>query len=59
MKRKIEISNEPKYFYCRNCGCLFEADKDDYKLVEGADEGIFAETSCPDCGQEVYKEVLM
>lgn len=58
MKRKIVVEDEPKLFYCRSCGCLFEADKDDYKLVEGADEGIFAATSCPDCGHEVYKEVL-
>lgn len=53
MKRKVIVEEEPKYFYCRFCGCLFEADKDDYKLVEGADEGIFAKTSCPDCGHEV------
>lgn len=59
MKRKIVVEDEPKLFYCRFCGCLFEADDDDYKLVEGADEGIFAATSCPDCGHEVYKEVLM
>lgn len=56
MKRKIEIPNEPKYFYCRSCGCLFEADRDDYKLVTEADKQI-AMTSCPDCGREVAKEV--
>lgn len=28
------------------------------RFIEGADEGIFAATSCPDCGHEVYKEVL-
>ena len=59
MKRKIVVEDEPKLFYCHFCGCLFEADDDDCKLVEGADEGIFAATSCPDCGHEVYKEVLM
>lgn len=58
MKRKIVVEEDPKLFYCHFCGCLFEADDDDYKLIEGADEGIFAATSCPDCGHEVYKEVL-
>lgn len=55
MKRKVIVEDEPKYFYCRSCGCLFEADKDDYKLVPEADKQI-AMTSCPDCGHEVYKE---
>ena len=36
MKRKIVVEDDLKYFYCRSCGCLFEADKDDYKLVSGA-----------------------
>ena len=58
MKRKIVVEDEPKLFYCRFCGCLFEADKDDYELVTEADKQI-AMTSCPDCGQEVAKEVLM
>lgn len=58
MKRKIVVEKETKCFYCRECGCLFEADKDDYKLVTEADKQI-AMTSCPDCGHEVYKEVLM
>ena len=57
MKRKIIVEDEPKLFYCRFRGCLFEAAKDDYELVEGADEGIFAATSCPDYGHEVYEEV--
>lgn len=38
-------------------GCLFEADKDDYKLVTEADKQI-AMTSCPDCRHEVIKEEL-
>lgn len=57
MKRKIVVEDEPKYFYCRSCGCLFEADKDDYKLVTEADKQI-AMTSCPDCRHEVIKEEL-
>lgn len=59
MKRKVIVEDEPKLFYCRFCGCLFEADKDDYKLVEDADKRRFVVTSCLDCGHEVYKEVLM
>ena len=55
MKRKIVVEDEPKYFYCRECGCLFEADKDDYELVEDADKRFFVVTSCPDCGQEVTR----
>lgn len=50
---KIVVEDEPKLFYCRFCDCLFEADDDGYKLVEGADGGIFAATRCPDCGAEV------
>lgn len=51
MKRKIVVENEPKYFYCQECGCLFEADKDDYELVEDADKRCFVVASCPDCGR--------
>lgn len=57
MKRKVLVENEPRYFYCRDCDCFFEADRDDYKLVEDTDKGRFVVTSCPDCGHEVYKEV--
>lgn len=37
MKRKIEAPDEPKYFYCRDCGCLFEADKD-FKVINEPEE---------------------
>lgn len=55
MKRKIVVEDEPKYFYCRECGCLFEADKDDYEFVEDADKRCFVVASCPDCGQVVTR----
>lgn len=55
MKRKVLVENEPRYFYCRDCDCFFEADRGDYKLVEDADKGRFVATSCPDCGAEVKR----
>ena len=58
MKRKVLVENEPRYFYCRDCDCFFEADKDDYNLVPGAVKEQIAMTICPNCGHEVYKEVL-
>lgn len=55
MKRKIVVEDEPKYFYCRECGCLFEANKDDYELVEDADKRCFVVASYLDCGQVVTR----
>lgn len=56
MKRIIEIADEPKYFYCRYCGCLFEADKHDY-IIKQDEDGSSYVTACPSCGHKVYKEV--
>lgn len=55
MKRKVLVENEPRYFYCRDCDCFFEADRDDYKLVEDADKRCFVVASYLDCGQVVTR----
>lgn len=39
-------------FECHRCNCVFEADKDDYKLILTSD-GLAYITDCPHC----YKRV--
>ena len=38
-----------KRFECPHCGCVFEADRDDYGLVGDAYR------TCPTCGRKVYR----
>lgn len=50
--------NKIKRFECRNCGCIFEADKTEYKS-----ENQYNETSyyceCPFCKRHTFKEIKM
>lgn len=52
-------SNETKRFECDLCGCVFEAEKGEYKagfMQPGNELAFFA--LCPNCGKR-SKEVIM
>ena len=52
------IDRETKRFTCKKCGCVFEADKDEYRLVTSTAhqyDGIEAVCDCPCCDANVYK----
>lgn len=47
---------EIKRFTCPRCGCVFEADRDDYeKGVSDISLKKYAEVACPFCGYFVRK----
>lgn len=41
-------------FYCGNCGCVFECDKDEYEYHFDQRDGDYCEAKCPTCGYRVY-----
>ena len=48
-------------FICRNCGCMFDADSEDYQVSHAQYNDTVFEAVCPECGDrafsypEVYK----
>lgn len=53
-KGKPTVSNAK--FYCKRCGCEFEADKSEYTKEFYRNLIIYA-CECPNCGRLVYAEV--
>lgn len=45
-----------KKFECLNCGCIFEADKSDYKVDIVSMSVHLIYTECPICKEIVYEE---
>ena len=50
-KRLLKI----KRFTCKECGCVFEANKTEYKYGSQYNEGYYY-CNCPCCGNKVYKD---
>ena len=44
-----------KRFECKECGCIFEAEKDEYKWGNQYNETYYY-CACPCCNQTVYTE---
>lgn len=44
-------------FVCRNCGCVFDANKDDYKLI-ATSGGLAYITDCPHCHKRVARMMI-
>lgn len=44
-------------FECRRCNCVFEADKDDYKLI-ATSGGLAYITDCPHCHKRVARMMV-
>lgn len=45
--------NKVKRFICRECGCVFEADKTEY-TADSQYNDIYYKCTCPTCGNTVY-----
>ena len=56
---KIEnLEHKPKRFYCKNCTALFEAEPDEYILMQDyyfRDKKERFRCYCPNCGSAVYR----
>lgn len=48
--------NKTKQFTCKNCGCLFEANKDEYYIGAQYNEEYYY-CKCPFCDKLVYGEI--
>lgn len=48
------ILNKTKRFECKTCGCVFEANEDEYEVEE---EWIYSTyyCFCPNCGKESFE----
>ena len=44
---------ETRRFTCQRCGCVFEADKEEYNSGMQYNE-IYYKSQCPTCGTTVY-----
>ncbi len=44
---------EIKRFNCRKCGCIFDAEKEEYKVSSQYNEEYYS-CICPTCGNNVY-----
>lgn len=40
-------------FNCINCGCEFEADREDYLILNSDNFSIHYKSDCPECGEIV------
>lgn len=50
---------QTKDFSCKNCGCVWEADKGDYKIEHDLMNRIYIGMTCPFCGRYTYHEKVM
>lgn len=53
---------EPKFstikrFKCDSCGCVFDADKGEYKAGQQYND-LFYQCKCPDCGKHANEVVM-
>lgn len=51
----IERIKETKMFECKRCGCVFKADKGEYKVGSHYND-IYFLCTCPTCGSSTYTE---
>ena len=53
------INKRTKLFTCDNCGCVFEADENEYKYCDYSTAMYYnsdAKCKCPSCGNDAYAE---
>ena len=57
MKRVLKegkITKNIRKFRCPDCGCVFEADEDDYTMTIDSHNDFCLESGCPTCHRNVY-----
>lgn len=54
---KIKKIKGIELFECYDCGCTFEANRDEYyeTITDLQEYGLVCD--CPDCGREIFKEL--
>lgn len=47
-------ANRDRRFYCQSCGCIFDAERDEYSYeIDCRNETIYS-SICPECGTTSY-----
>lgn len=46
---------QTKVFECKTCGCVFKADKGEYRGEDGCDFRYYYYAKCPCCGDKTYE----
>lgn len=57
MKRVLKegkVVKDVRQFKCPDCGCVFEADEDDYTMTMHSHNDFCLESECPTCHRNVY-----
>lgn len=49
----LRFAKETKQFTCKKCGCVFEADRDEYSCGTQYNDGYYM-CQCPTCGNIAY-----
>lgn len=55
-KGSLELPKKIKRFHCKECGCIFEAEKSEYQFGIQYNETYYY-CQCPTCGKITYKEI--
>ena len=55
-KEDVErIAKATKQFSCKRCGCIFEADKDEYSIRQCGYNETEYYCKCPNCGDNAFE----
>lgn len=52
--KKGKLTKNIRQFKCPYCGCVFEADEDDYTMTADSHNDYCLESECPTCNRMVY-----
>ena len=52
---KEEVEKVTKQFTCKRCGCIFEADKDEYRIRQCDYNETEYYCICPNCGDNAFE----
>lgn len=55
----LEKLKQIKRFKCDNCGCVFEAEKDEYRYVCSSRNEDYYSCICPYCNKETSNEITI
>lgn len=54
---RVGVQETAKMFFCDSCGCVFTADKGEYKSVSQYND-VYFYCKCPCCGYAAREKIL-
>lgn len=46
-------------FLCDKCGCIWDAEENEYHMVSNGYNEVYAACNCPTCGKKEYEKICM